>query len=198
MNSTEDIFEKEFREAQNNDLRDFDIKVTNGKSLKLAFDYIINVIGEISSRIEALNDLNDYKSLFFETIDPENKIFNNIVERIKGLGAKVKRVCDFINGYLYQETIADSNNGECDFRPENISNSVNKNTRLAQTVVRNYEGKLSVEIPCQVYNTAINEFNRSINLLNKQRKFNIPQADILASFPSHIDLPNLALIKEIP
>jgi len=197
MNSTEDIFEKEFRKAQNNDLKDFDLKVTNEKSLKLAFDYIINIVGEMSSRIEALGDLTDYKSLFFGEIDPENKIFNNIVDRITVYGEKAKRVCGLINEYLYQVPIADSNNVECDFRSDNISNAVNRKTHIAQTVVRNYKGKLSIEIPCQVYNLVVDEFNSSINLLNKQRKLSVPQADVLASFSSRIDLPTLALIKEI-
>jgi hypothetical protein len=54
---------------------------------------------------------------------------------------------------------------------------VNTNTHIAQTVVKDYDGELSIEFPCLVYDLAIDKFNKSIKLLNQQRNLEHPHAE---------------------
>jgi len=165
-------------EAQNEDFNLYCIivkNITNEESVRCAFNYITEIIFKMLFLIKVLGDLNNEKSLFVEAVDPENREFNNIINNIKDYGIEVKRVCNLIYEYLSKEIIPNSNN--VNYISKNTLKFVNTNTHLAQTVVKDYDGELSIEFPCLTYDLTIDEFNKSINLLNQQRNLELPHAE---------------------
>ena len=78
-----------------------------------------------------------------------------------------------IHEYLRNGTVNNIDKKECIFSHQEVPDIVNKKINLTQTAIRDYAGKLSIEIPCQVFDLTIDKFNGIINALNNQWESNL-------------------------
>ena len=172
-----DIYEQILQESLNREIEDFNIKVTDENSLKSAYNYVVKIIGVMSSLFVELNDIIGYKSLFeSRNKSQEEQEFINIIQNIQLCSLKVKRVIGMIYEYVYKETF-NYQIVERNFISTNALNAVNNSTHQAQTAVRDYSGQQSIENSCQVYDLTIDAFNSLIHALNKCRDTNVSEAE---------------------
>jgi len=162
---------KQFEEIFINNL-----EITDEKSLKSAFNFIVNTIEEMSNLLQQVGFEYGLNIVLNESSDSINENFNKATERIKEYGINVKNVSNKICEYITKGSIT-TIHGERQFISENAAKLINTQTSLAQIVVKNYEDGPSIEIFCQVYDATINEFNSSVNVMNEVRKLNVSEAE---------------------
>jgi hypothetical protein len=156
------IFAK-IKEEIKNEIPDFKILIVDEQTLETAFDYVVKIIGLMANYFISFADVTGYDS-FFETTDSET--YNIATLRIQQCGNKVKQICGMIYEYLHKETVQYSEN-EMTFNPTNAPNVVNAATYIAQGAIKGYNGELSIEIPCQVYDLTIDEFNSALKSITR-------------------------------
>ena len=173
-----DIFGKILKESLEDRVPDFDIKIIDKQSLKKAFDFLISTIEQMTKLFIEINDITGYKSLFKSVNKDYEKELKSTIGNIQGCGDKAKQVCGMIDEYLNKGTVNNIyTNQEEIFDLKKAPNAVNKQINLAQTALKDYDGELSIEIPCQVFDLTIDTFNTTINILNNKRELNAPYAN---------------------
>jgi len=153
-----------------------DFKIADENSLKITFSTMVSTIKNIRDIIQEIGSEFGVNLVLYESSDSRNELFNNALSELQRLNNKVKKVENMIYEYVTKTTITEGG-VENIFIPLGAPNVVNDQTAIAQVVVERYEDGPSIEVPCQIYDAAVNSFNNAINVMNNVRNLSIPEAE---------------------